>query len=63
MSTPLVGDNFDYLFKMVVIGGTVTIMQTLELANLIYCQDFHQINLAMNLNQQLVYNLPQKQYN
>lgn len=63
MSTPLVGDNFDYLFKMVVIGGTVTIMQTLELANLIYCQDFHQINLAMNLNQQLVYNSPQKQYN
>lgn len=63
MSTPLVGDNFDYLFKMVVIGGTVSITQTLELANLIYCQDFHQINLAMNLNQQLVYNLPQKQYN
>lgn len=54
----MVGDSFDYLFKMVVIGGTVSVTQTRESANRICFPDSLQTNSVMNQNQQSAYNLP-----
>ena len=56
----IVTDHFDYLFKLVVIGGNIYLIQIVESEKLIYSVDMPPTNLHINLNQLLGWNLPPK---
>ena len=48
MSSLIVGESYDLLLKMVVIGGIISLIQILELERLIFFQDFRKMSSAYN---------------
>jgi hypothetical protein len=48
MSSIIVGETYDLLLKMVVIGGKIVLIQTLVWARPTFYQDFKEISSAYN---------------